>query len=171
MARTFQDEGTLVRAWKADDADLPEDFEAITVAEWATGADISAQLVVGSSTFEFGDPATVDEKSWADKGNSQTPTTDTHNVEMLMFGDRTPGTGILTANDPRKVFAKREEWYFAVRPGVPADLSATAGQDYTYYKSMISVINDQPNPDGSTEKVQIRTLPRGESGRGTLVAA
>lgn len=168
MARTFLDEGTQVVCWKADDANLPDDLDAITTTEWATGTNISGQLVVDSSTFEFSDPATVSEKSWEDKGNSETPTTDSHNVELLMFGDRTDGA--LSNSDPRKVFKKREVWVFAVRPGVPEDTDAAAGQDYTYYRSIISVINDRPNPDGGTEKVHIKTLPRGLSGRGVIAA-
>lgn len=169
MARTFLDEGTDVRAWKEGGTPaLPANWDAITPTEYATGKTIAAQLVVGSSTFEFADPDTVDEKSYADKGKSQTPTTENANVEMTMFGDRTNGT--LSTDDPRKVFATREVWYFVVRPGVPQDTTGAAGQDYTYYKRLISVINDLSAPDGGTEKVNIKTLPAGDQGRGVITA-
>lgn len=169
MARTFVDEGIRVHGWKVGEVPaLPGDFEAITEAEWATGIDFSPQMVAGNCTLEFTDPETINEQAYSEpSGASQTPTKDNFNVDLQLFGDRT--AGVLSASDPRKRMKKREEWYFAQRAAVPYELDPEAGQDYTFYKVMVTVINDLTVPDGATEKVQVKTLPRAHSGRGTIV--
>lgn len=167
MARTFLDEGTLALVFK--EADKPADLEKISAAAAASALNISGQLVVGSTTFQFNDPETTDETSWADKGKAQTPTVDNYEGSATMFRDR-DATAKLTENDPLNVFGHREIVYVVTRPGRPEDVEAASGQDYQYFKFMVSKRNPLPNPNGETEKIEIGFLPQGDAGFGEFVA-
>lgn len=172
MAATFLDQGTAAR-WIPADATIditPEDLEAITLAEWNAGTDIAGQLVVGSSTFQFTDPDTTDEKTWKDKGKVTEPTYDNYECSATMRRERTT-LGILAGDDPLKVFSHRQIGYIVIRPGQPEDVEAAVGQDYTFYKVMVSKRNPIPDPNGETEKIEIGFLPRGHGGHGTFAAA
>jgi hypothetical protein len=167
MTMTFQDEGTAARYFKG--TSIPANLAAITATQWAAGTDIAGALVVGSSTFQFTDPDTIDEKSYKDKGKSQIPTTDNYEGNATMRRDRT-ATGTLSATDPTKIFVPREEGYIALRPGVPEDTAVAIGQDYVYFKYMVSKVNPLTAPNGETEKVEIGFLQRGDAGFGVIAA-
>lgn len=163
--RTFLDEGTACRVFKAEK--FPVDMEKITVTEWAAGIDIADQLIVGQTTFQFTDPDTTDETSWKDKGKAQSPTADNYEGSATMFRDR-GSDGALTERDPLKVFKHREVLYIGVRQGRPEDVSVTAGQDYQFFRFMVSKRNPLPNPDGATEKIEIAFLAQGHAGFGEI---
>jgi len=167
MAATFMDQGTAVR-WFTD-ADIPADMEAITVAEWEAGADIADQLVVGSSSFQFTDPDTTDEKTYKDKGKVQQPTYDNYEGNATMRRDR-DATGLLLPADPLTVFEHRSVGYIALRPGQPEDEAVAAGQDYVYFKFMVTKRNPITVPNAETEKIEVGFLPQGDSGHGVLDA-
>lgn len=171
MTATFLDQGTAAR-WLPIGATpdvTPVDLEAVTLAEWAAGTDIAGQLIVGSSSFNFTDPDTVDEKTWKDKGKVSEPTYDNYECSATMRRDRDE-TGALSATDPLKVFSHREEGYILIRPGVPEDTAAAVGQDYQYFKVMVSKRNPISDPNGENEKIEIGFLPRGDGGFGVLAA-
>lgn len=165
--KTYLDEGTLAGFFR--EADFPANPEAITVAEFADMVEVSEQLIVGSFNMNFLDPDTDPERTWGTKGNSVEPTIENYEVGGTMRRDR-DNTGATTTKDPMKLFEHREVVLFIKRQGYPFDVGLATGQEYEFFKVMVSKRNPLGNPDGTTEKLDLSTLPQGLCGTGVVAA-
>src|SRR5690349_15770778 len=101
MPQTYLDQGLEARWFQ--EADIPADLDAITLAEWADGVDVSSQLIVDASTFEETAPDTNDERVYATKGKSVEATLRNVNATGVFRRER-DGSGIPNGSDPLQYF-------------------------------------------------------------------
>lgn len=167
MPQTYLDQGLEARWFQ--EADIPADLDAITLAEWADGVDVSDQLIVDASTFEETAPDTNDERVYSTKGKSIEPTLRNVNANGVFRRER-DGSGIPNGSDPLQYFDDRQVGVMAIRTGIGVDASAAAGQEYNYFRLKAGYTQIQNKPTSGKDNLTVGFLQNGDPGVGYLAA-
>jgi hypothetical protein len=146
------------------------DIEAPTLAELATGRDLTCIMV---STYEvrFDASDTTSERAVCETANVDAPTMENYMARFELFRQWDPDLLAWETSDPLEWLTYKSVGYFVRRLGLPKDTAYAAGQKVEVYKLMADRAQVQGGTGQGYLKSTVPMLKQGAATTNAVVAA